>query len=250
MLIKTSFSLEINCGVNNFYGKCMLGEKCVCLIDECQEGYILVFSNDIKQPLCLPPIKENKAEINLDLCISNETQINIVAVCDDETSTKKTINILTEKPPACLLNEINLTCEPNKDPLAEKCPSGYFCGIEGGGCKCLKPLPTTIQTTVLATTIQTTTSSTTTTSSIEPCPYECCQNLKGYEDLPCDEGYVCCKVEYEYVCKKGNSCVEEKKAKGFSGWIIILIIVALSAIGGAVYYFSKTKVNLQDKYRF
>ncbi|MEM5777905.1 MAG: hypothetical protein QXJ06_05730 [Candidatus Aenigmatarchaeota archaeon] len=251
--LKIAFSLELNCGLNNYYGKCILGEKCTCLIDECKEGNLFIFSNNITNPLCIPPIKENTAQINLDICVSDETRLDIIAICNDEMSEKKTIEILKERPPACVWNQTNFSCQINTDPIANKCPSNYLCiPIEEGICECKRPVTTTqpaitqiqIQTTMSVTTILTTT-----TFSIEPCPYECCRNLEGYEDLSCDEGYVCCSVGNEYICKK-DSCFEEKKAKGFSGWIIILIIIVLSVIGGAVYYFSKTKVNLQNKYRF
>jgi len=262
--INFAYALDVKCGFKNFYGTCIMGEACNCEISDCQSGTLFVFSSDITNPLCIPPIKDSKASIDLIECNSNILpKINAVAVCGDETSNQISIDVLEERPPACVWNEEELKCEANSDPLAEKCQSGYSCSqIEEGVCKCLKPNATTTMATTTATTqipiVMTTasaittieTQATTTTVKLSECPYECCKGLEGYEDLTCKQGYVCCESDDGFICKKGSSCFEEaKKPSGFAGWIIILIVIGLSVVAGAVYYFSKTRVNLQDKYR-
>ena len=262
ILIAILFSLNIvasveiaTCGVKGVEWRCLLGEICKCEIEGCNQGNLLVFYRDITNPLCFPPIKDGTASIDLVECGVEKDRINVTAICNGEQSSSKQITILLEKPPACIWNETANSCSKNPDPLAEKCGPGYFCAAINETCVC-KKITTTIATTSIpvttatATTTQATTEYvTTTTSKLRPCPYECCEGIKGYEDMLCDEGYVCCEENGRYICKKGKTCME-KKASGFSGWIVIILILALSIIGGAVYYFSKSKVSLQDKYRF
>ncbi len=250
-------SLEIvSCGMKEAEWKCVVGETCTCILEGCDRGNLLVFYKDVTSPLCFPPIKDNSVTIDLVECGVTKDKINVSAICNEEQSSYKQITILLERPPACIWNETTNSCVKNPDPLAEKCGSGYFCTEENNTCVCKKVTTTIAPTTTLATTPTITTyttteyiATTTTMPKLRPCPYECCDGLKGYEDLLCDEGYVCCEEKGEYRCKKGNSCIE-KKASGFSGWIIIVLILAISIVAVAVYYFSKTKVSMMDKYRF
>ncbi|MBU5688343.1 MAG: hypothetical protein KQA31_02980 [Candidatus Aenigmarchaeota archaeon] len=239
--------------------KCLLGEKCTCEIEgDCTNGNLALYYSSPVNPVCYPKIKDNKVEIDLVLCNVDKTKINATAICDEGMSRSKQIDVLLERLPACIWNETIEKCQKNSSPFAEKCSSQNICVLkEEGVCECKSQTysTTTFQTssllfnTTTSTTVRNTSSTTTTT--LKDCPYQCCDGIRGYKDLECETGYVCCKDENdEYYCRRGNSCIEEVKAKGFSGWIIILIIIILSAVGGAVYYFSKTKVNLQDKYRF
>ncbi len=259
--LNLSYSVEIKkCGTNNVDWVCVLGENCVCEIEgDCTDGNIAVFYTTPADILCYPKIKDGTASIDLVLCDINKNKINVTAICQEGVSNSKQINVLFEKPPACIWNETTQSCQKNKDPLAERCGSEYSCILVEDSCECKRNTTTRTtqytQTTILMN-ISTTanfshqkTRITTTTRENKPCPYECCDNFSGYDDLECDEGYVCCPKGSQYYCKSGNSCFETKKPSGFSGWLLIIIIIMLSVIGGAVYYISKTKVNLMDKYR-
>ncbi|MCX8179627.1 MAG: hypothetical protein N3E38_02760 [Candidatus Aenigmarchaeota archaeon] len=257
-------SFQVNCGYKNVYGKCIWGELCNCTVEECNEGNLLVFANNLTQPLCFPPIKDEKAIIHLELCGSGYKKINVIAICGDKTSQQKSIEILDEKPPSCIWNETASGCQQNPDPLADKCRNDYYCAkVDENSCACVKKTTTTLaktSTTLLKTTVATTALTTTELATTEleattpyrpsPCPYECCEGLKGYEDLKCEEGYVCCKSSTkEYYCKKGNTCAEQKR-RGFGGLLVIVIFIALGIVGFAIYYMKKTKVNLVEKYKF
>ncbi|MFH8081009.1 MAG: hypothetical protein QXO84_04020 [Candidatus Aenigmatarchaeota archaeon] len=256
LFLNLSHSLELNCGYKNFYGKCIMGETCSCVIEGCNDGNLLVFENNITQPLCFPKIKDGNATIFLETCAIGKQKINVVALCNGEQSDKKTIEILLEKPSKCIWNETSNKCQQNPDPLAERCQGDFYCvWVDEDKCECLKV--TTIVTTTIknqTTYISTTTSEATTTTTLQvsqnkPCPYECCENIKGYEDLLCEEGYVCCKKNNNYYCKKGNSCFEQKKASGAVGFLVfLLILVFLGVIVFAVYYMKKTRVNIENKY--
>jgi len=247
----------IRCGAKNLEWKCLFDDLCTCEIDSCDNGNLIIFYKDITRPICYPKIKDGFVTIDLVSCEVAEEQINVVAICNEEQSDSKKINITFERPSACVWNETTNSCTKNTDPFAESCDSGYSCQEENGNCICKKIITTLpVYTTKVFTTIKQTTTTyettvtQTTLNRLLSCPYECCDGISGYEDLLCDEGYVCCPDKNDnYYCKKGDSC-EEKRASGSGGWIVILLIVVLLIIGGAVYYFSKSKISLQDKYRF
>ncbi|MBU5688221.1 MAG: hypothetical protein KQA31_02310, partial [Candidatus Aenigmarchaeota archaeon] len=229
--------------------KCLIGEKCICEIEgNCTNGNIAVFYSTMTNTICYPKIKNNQVKIDFGLCDINQSKVNVTAICDEGLSKTKEIYIYLDKLPACIWNTTEEKCQKNPSYFAESCNEPNTCILKEEKCLCL-PISSTTLTTLTLTTTSTTILETTTTI-LEDCPYECCEGIKEYKDLECRPGYVCCMdKDKEYYCKKGDSCINQK-AKGFSGWIVILLVVALSTIGGLVYYFSKSKVNLQDKYRF
>jgi hypothetical protein len=255
--ISVVHSVEITrCGMNEMNSVCIIGEPCSCTIkDDCTDGNIILYYYDFSKPLCLPKIKDNTAVIDLVDCNVTEGLLNVVALCAEGPSNPVNLQVLYQRPKSCVWNQTLQVCQKNTHPLSEKCEPPYYClEIGEGSCGCALVRTTTAPRTTTTTTIEvaktTTTYEISTTPKMKPCPYECCDNVEDYEDLFCDEGYVCCPKENGgYACKKGNACVE-RKASGFGGWIVIILIVGLLIIGGAVYYFSKSKVRVQDKYGF
>ncbi|MBU5689911.1 MAG: hypothetical protein QXM68_01800 [Candidatus Aenigmatarchaeota archaeon] len=256
LLMNTAFALNIeSCKSATTNWVCFSGEICTCKIDQsCQNGNIAVYEKDIFSPLCYPLIKDKVAEIDLDACGITSSKVNVTAICDNQISSSKQISII-QRPEECIYDDVD-GCRDNPDPLAENCSSGYACSMFNGECVCKKTTTTiqqnTTQSTVYYMTAETTIQTsipTQTTTTVRPCPYECCDDLSGYEDKLCDEGSTCCPNEYEqYECRQGNDCFT-KKASSSSGWIIILLITLIGVGAGAFFYLKKTKVNLQDKYK-
>jgi hypothetical protein len=252
-LFFTVQSLEIkSCGISDRQDVCILGEPCFCTIEGCTKGNLAVFYKDLFQPLCYPKIIDGEVQIDLVVCDVNK-DFNVTAVCDEGISNSKKIIFIPERPPACFWNETTGECQKNTDSLAEKCKSGYSCiAVKEGVCECNMPTTTRIYTNTTTTArYESTIQTTTTISRKTPCPYQCCEDMSNYEDLFCDDGYVCCPTDNnQYYCKEGNSCIETRRSSGFLGWFLIILIIALLAIGGTLYYLSRSKVNVQNKYRF
>jgi len=233
-------AIEISyCNSGESDGVCYLGQTCACyLSDSCNNGNLIVYNKSVLNPLCLPKIVDDKAEINWEACLNPKDIVSVRAICEGKQSEDYLITLEESgepgTQPSCLFNSETNSCYDNPFPSAPDCPEGSTCSLsQYGECICQYSSETIVATTGTTELMRTTT----TKKALSPCPYECCDNEPGYANLECEEGLMCCPNEEKGINECKKSCFEEKSG-GSKIWIVLLIILLLGGVV-AVLYFTK-----------
>ena len=89
-------SLEVeNCQSNDEDWECELDEICICEIDgTCTDGNLLVYEDDLDNVLCIPEIKNKKAEFSFDSCGSPTGKVRVRADCDEGQSDEENLDVV------------------------------------------------------------------------------------------------------------------------------------------------------------
>jgi hypothetical protein len=104
-----------------------MGLECKCFITEnCTDGNLIVFKDDIKNVFCTPKIENEIAIIDFTICGNSSGNFDVIADCEEGQSTKKTILVLYEAASTTSTSTITLTTTPT---TIETCvQDGGYCG--------------------------------------------------------------------------------------------------------------------------
>lgn len=94
---QVTLAIEIlSCSSSRDQWKCEIGKDCVCLLSEnCTNGNLLIYQEDIRSLICAPSIDGNIVKIDIIECGAVYYKNLIVrADCDKEVSQEKTITII------------------------------------------------------------------------------------------------------------------------------------------------------------
>ncbi len=163
------FSLSITtCKSGDLDWECELDKICNCTISgTCTDGNLLVYDNNITNPLCSPTISNSSANIDWNNCSNPSGEVNVRADCSEAQSEEETI---------LLFGAITTTS-------------------------------TTIRTTTtIITTTTRLTTTTIQIPAKQVCPYECCINMPEYNSKYCPQGLMCCPDHTcKKSCEAGTS---------------------------------------------